>query len=128
MFRVGVLGWVVGFEPTTAGATVRSSTTELHPPCGKIITFGNRTLFGELGGYTLASQRCDTPKALALQFSEEQPPIMQQLFCPQPAGAAAALLFVLTENVESWGSSLRVWQLGHSAFCSPKRIASDLCL
>jgi hypothetical protein len=26
------LGWVVGFEPTTAGATVRSSTTELHPP------------------------------------------------------------------------------------------------
>jgi hypothetical protein len=26
------LGWVVGLEPTTAGATVRSSTTELHPP------------------------------------------------------------------------------------------------
>ena len=28
----GFLGWVVGFEPTTAGATVRSSTTELYPP------------------------------------------------------------------------------------------------
>jgi hypothetical protein len=28
-----VLGWVVGFEPTTAGATDRSSTTELYPPC-----------------------------------------------------------------------------------------------
>jgi hypothetical protein len=40
------------------------------------------------------------------QFSE-QPPIMQQLELPQLAGAAA-LLFVLTENVESWGSSLRV--------------------
>ena len=26
------LGWVKGFEPLTAGATVRSSTTELHPP------------------------------------------------------------------------------------------------
>jgi hypothetical protein len=26
------LGWVVGFEPTTARATVWSSTTELHPP------------------------------------------------------------------------------------------------
>lgn len=26
------LGWVEGFEPSTAGATVRSSTTELHPP------------------------------------------------------------------------------------------------
>jgi len=26
---------------------------------------------------------------------------MQQLFCPQPAGAGAALLLVLTENVES---------------------------
>jgi len=37
---------------------------------------------------------------LGLQFSE-QPPIMQQLFCPQLAGAAAALLLVLTENVES---------------------------
>jgi hypothetical protein len=51
---------------------------------------------------------------------------MQQLFCPQLEGAAAALLFVLTENVESCGSSLRVWQLGHSAFCSPKRMASNL--
>jgi hypothetical protein len=50
---------------------------------------------------------------------------MQQLFCPQLG--AAALLLVLTENVESWGSSLRVWQLGHSAFCSPKRIVSNLC-
>ena len=51
---------------------------------------------------------------------------MQQLLCPQPA-AAGALLFVLTAKVESWGSSLPVWQLGHSAFCSPKRMASNLC-
>ena len=29
---LGTLGWVKGFEPLTAGATVRSSTTELHPP------------------------------------------------------------------------------------------------
>ena len=29
---LGALGWVEGFEPSTAGATVRSSTTELHPP------------------------------------------------------------------------------------------------
>lgn len=34
------LGWVVGFEPTTAGATVRSSTPELHPPYRLIITRG----------------------------------------------------------------------------------------
>jgi hypothetical protein len=40
---------------------------------------------------------------------------MQQSLFPQPAGAAL-LLFVLTENVESWGASLPVWQLGHSAF------------
>src|ERR1022692_1879118 len=79
------------------------------------------TLVGEGSAFPSLSAAC-----YALQFSE-QPPIMQQLFCPQPAGAAAALLFVLTEKVESWGSSLRVWQLGHSAFCSPKRIASNLC-
>jgi hypothetical protein len=30
-----VLGRIVGFEPTTAGATVRCSTTELYPPCWK---------------------------------------------------------------------------------------------
>ena len=33
----GFMGWVEGFEPSTAGATVRSSTTELHPPCSKSI-------------------------------------------------------------------------------------------
>ena len=51
---------------------------------------------------------------------------MQQLDCPQPADAAGALLLVLTENVESCCSSLPVWQLGHSGFCSPKRMASNL--
>ena len=51
---------------------------------------------------------------------------MQQFVCPQPADAGGALLFVLTENVDSWGLSLWVWQLGHSAFCSPKRMASNL--
>jgi hypothetical protein len=29
-----VLGWMTGFEPATSGATVRRSTTELHPPSG----------------------------------------------------------------------------------------------
>ena len=57
MFRLGVLGWVVGFEPTTAGATVRSSTTELHPPYPKIITFGNRALSGESGDSALTLRR-----------------------------------------------------------------------
>src|SRR4051812_15335564 len=35
LMKVGadVLGWVEGFEPSTAGATDRSSTTELYPPC-----------------------------------------------------------------------------------------------
>jgi hypothetical protein len=28
----GELGWMTGFEPATSGATVRRSTTELHPP------------------------------------------------------------------------------------------------
>jgi hypothetical protein len=42
------LGWVVGFEPTTAGATVRSSTTELHPPSQtKIIASGRGALFAD---------------------------------------------------------------------------------
>lgn len=39
----GTLGWVVGFEPTTAGATVRSSTTELHPPCGETLIIANQS-------------------------------------------------------------------------------------
>src|SRR5690554_921470 len=26
------MGWMMGIEPTTTGATIRSSTTELHPP------------------------------------------------------------------------------------------------
>ena len=35
-FAIGVqsLGWMTGFEPATSGATVRRSTTELHPPSG----------------------------------------------------------------------------------------------
>jgi hypothetical protein len=34
---VYVVGWMTGFEPATSGATVRRSTTELHPPLrGKI--------------------------------------------------------------------------------------------
>ena len=40
------MGWVEGFEPSTAGATVRSSTTELHPPYPKIITSSSRPLCG----------------------------------------------------------------------------------
>ncbi len=26
------MGWMMGIEPTTTGATIRGSTTELHPP------------------------------------------------------------------------------------------------
>lgn len=26
------VGWMMGFEPTTTGVTIRGSTTELHPP------------------------------------------------------------------------------------------------
>ena len=120
------MGWVEGFEPSTAGATVRSSTTELHPPYPKIITSSNRAVCEELGGFALSLWRCDGSKTLAVQLSEQPPPIMQQLDCPQPAEAAGAPLLVLTENVESCGSSLWVWQRGHSAFCSPKRMASNL--
>ena len=32
------LGWAMGFEPTTLGATVRCSTAELRPPQSKILT------------------------------------------------------------------------------------------
>ena len=28
----GVMGWMMGLEPTTTGVTIRGSTTELHPP------------------------------------------------------------------------------------------------
>src|SRR5271157_6451622 len=51
---------------------------------------------------------------------------MQQFDCPQPA-AGAALLLLLTANVESCCSSFAVWHFGHSGFCSPKRMASNLC-
>ena len=29
------MGWMMGIEPTTTGATIRGSTTELHPPLPK---------------------------------------------------------------------------------------------
>ena len=97
-----------GFEPLTAGATVRSSTTELHPPCCQIITFGSCALGGEIrvtcAEFAALKAACGIREA---QFSEQPPPpIPQQLLCPQPAAMAGALLLVLTENVESWVSSL----------------------
>jgi hypothetical protein len=52
---------------------------------------------------------------------------MQQFDCPQPADGAAALLLLLTANVESCFSSLAVWHFGHSGFWSPKSMASNLC-
>src|SRR5690606_25547687 len=30
--ELGAMGWMMGIEPTTTGATIRGSTTELHPP------------------------------------------------------------------------------------------------
>jgi len=51
---------------------------------------------------------------------------MQQFDCPQPA-AGAWLLLLLTANVESCCSSFAVWHFGHCGFCSPKRMASNLC-
>ena len=27
-----ILGWMMGFEPTTTGITIQDSTAELHPP------------------------------------------------------------------------------------------------
>ena len=30
--RVQILGWTMGFEPTTTGITIRDSTVELRPP------------------------------------------------------------------------------------------------
>jgi len=50
---------------------------------------------------------------------------MQQLDCPQPADGAR--LPLLTANVESCCSSFAVWHFGHSGFCSPKSMASNLC-
>ena len=29
---IRLMGWMMGIEPTTTGATIRGSTTELHPP------------------------------------------------------------------------------------------------
>ena len=34
----GVMGWMMGLEPTTTGVTIRGSTTELHPPQPKRVT------------------------------------------------------------------------------------------
>ena len=31
------MGWMKGFEPSTTGTTIRSSTTELHPPQNSIL-------------------------------------------------------------------------------------------
>src|SRR5208283_4207914 len=58
----------------------------------------------------------------------EQPPsfFMQQLDCPQ-AVAGAEPLWLWAEKVDNCCSSFAMWHLGHSAFCSPKTIASNLC-
>ena len=32
---IRLMGWMMGIEPTTTGATIRGSTTELHPPLTK---------------------------------------------------------------------------------------------
>ncbi len=32
------MGWMMGIEPTTTGATIRGSTTELHPPLKQFST------------------------------------------------------------------------------------------
>ena len=29
---LNLLGWMMGFEPTTTGITIQDSTAELHPP------------------------------------------------------------------------------------------------
>lgn len=47
--------------------------------------------------------------------------------CPQPADGIDEPPFALTANVDSCCSSFSAWHLGHSAFCSPKTIASNLC-
>jgi hypothetical protein len=50
------LGWVEGFEPSTAGATVRSSTTELHPP--QIFDYSIRRRSGFPGQHPTCAQEC----------------------------------------------------------------------
>ena len=29
---IGLMGWLMGFEPTTTGITIQDSTAELQPP------------------------------------------------------------------------------------------------
>ena len=43
IFNVKNLGWAMGFEPTTLGATVRCSTAELRPPQTQIIARRRRS-------------------------------------------------------------------------------------
>lgn len=45
------LGWMMGIEPTTTGATIRGSTTELHPP--QLDTHGNNPDIDTLFGFSL---------------------------------------------------------------------------
>lgn len=47
------MGWMTGFEPATAGATVRSSTPELHPPWGPKPLIIQRHFCPASGGATL---------------------------------------------------------------------------
>ena len=41
------MGWMTGFEPATSGATVRRSTTELHPPYRAVTAHASRQTLQE---------------------------------------------------------------------------------
>src|SRR5579862_3659486 len=87
---------------------------------------------GRIGRVLVRTVTCDMARAARLQvfpaqfISHPPPPVMQQFDCPQPAPAVEEPFGLLTANTESCCSSLVVWHLGHSALCSPSRMASNL--
>lgn len=55
------MGWMMGFEPTTTGITIRDSTAELHPPQKRHYAMLPSALAGLPGGSRTPDPRLRRP-------------------------------------------------------------------
>ena len=109
------LGWVGGFEPSTAGATVRSLPLNYtHRGGDKIITFGNVRNCGAEPAWSAPNARANACLERSSLFRSRRRSSCNNCSARNLRPDKAALL-LLTANVDSCFSSLSVWHWGHSA-------------